>query len=272
MKPGQVITIIIVVVLLNAGITLALININKGTAASQPSTGGVVNTDLQRSNSITKAVQAVEPAVVSINVVKTEIIRGGNPFGNFFDFFGMGPMQRQVQSIGSGVIYDPNGFIVTNAHVVEGATQIKVVLPDKREFDARIVGVNAERDIAKLKIEGSNLPHAALGKSSDIIIGEWSIAVGNPYGFLMNDSNPSVSVGVISAVNRSFAPRGDRKSYRSMIQTDTAINPGNSGGPLVNIKGEVIGINTFIFSENGGNIGIGFAIPIDAVKSILGAL
>lgn len=272
MKPGQIITIIIAVLLLNAGITLALININKGHSASGRAVPGAKAPDMERANAITGAVRAVEPAVVSINVVKTEIVRGGNPFGGFFDFFGFGPMQRQVQSIGSGVIYDPSGFIVTNAHVVDGATQIKVVLPDKREFDARIVGSDTERDIAKLKIEGANLPHAKLGKSSDIIIGEWSIAVGNPYGFLMNDSNPSVSVGVISAVNRSFAPRNDRRSYRNMIQTDTAINPGNSGGPLVNIKGEIIGINTFILSENGGNIGIGFAIPIDAVKATLGKI
>jgi serine protease Do len=272
MKPGQVIIIILAVVLLNAGITLALINTagggKAGAANATPPTGRI---DAQRESAITKAVRAVEPAVVSINVVKTEIIRGGNPFGGFFDFFGFGPMQRQVQSIGSGVIYDPKGFIVTNAHVVEGATQIKVVLPDKREFDARIIGANVERDIAKLKIEGSNLPFAKLGSSSDIIIGEWSIAVGNPYGFLMNDSNPSVSVGVVSAVNRSFAPRSDKRSYRNMIQTDTAINPGNSGGPLVNIKGEIIGINTFILSESGGNIGIGFAIPVDAVKAVLGS-
>ncbi len=271
MKTGQILVIIIAVVLLNAGITLALINTSaRGSASNQalPATGKI---DSQRETAITAAVRAVEPAVVSINVVKTQIIRGGNPFGGFFDFFGFGPTQRQVQSIGSGVIYDPKGFIVTNSHVVDGATQIKVVLPDKREFDARIVGVDNQRDIAKLKIDGSNLPFAKLGRSSDIIIGEWSIAVGNPYGFLMNDSNPSVSVGVISAVNRSFAPRNDNRSYRNMIQTDTAINPGNSGGPLVNIKGEIIGINTFILSESGGNIGIGFAIPIDAVKSILGS-
>ncbi len=108
-----------------------------------------------------------------------------------------------------------------------------------------------------------------MGNSNDLIIGEWSIALGNPYGFLLNDSKPSVSVGVISAVNRNFAARQDKHEYKSMIQTDAAINPGNSGGPLVNINGEVVGINTFIFSESGGNIGIGFAIPINSVKTIL---
>jgi len=228
--------------------------------------------DVSRQNAITNAVRLVEPAVVSVNVIKTELVRARSPFGfGFFDFFGY-PMQRQVQSIGSGVIYDAEGFIITNAHVVSGATQIKVVLPDKREFDAGIVGIDQIHDIAKLKISGNKLPVAKLGDSSDLIIGEWSIALGNPYGFLMNDSKPSVSVGVISALNRSFAPRQDRHDYKAMIQTDAAVNPGNSGGPLVNINGEVIGINTFIFSENGGNIGIGFAIPINSVKAILQAI
>lgn len=242
-----------------------------GMFSNKPATANKNNT-ITRENAITDAVSLVEPAVVSINVIKTEVVRA-NPFGfGFFDFFGSMPMQRQVQSIGSGVIYDPEGYIITNAHVVQGATQIKVVLPDKREFDAGIIGMDSIHDIAKLKISGNKLPYAALGNSDDLIIGEWSIALGNPYGFLMNDSKPSVSVGVISALNRSFSPREDKHIYKGMIQTDAAVNPGNSGGPLVNINGEVIGINTFIFSENGGNIGIGFAIPINTVKSILSKL
>lgn len=269
---------IIVIILLNAGITIALINRNNDRAMTDmghmfsPKAEANKAVDVSRQNAITNAVRLVEPAVVSVNVIKTELVRARSPFGfGFFDFFGY-PMQRQVQSIGSGVIYDAEGFIITNAHVVSGATQIKVVLPDKREFDAGIVGIDQIHDIAKLKISGNKLPVAKLGDSSDLIIGEWSIALGNPYGFLMNDSKPSVSVGVISALNRSFAPRQDRHDYKAMIQTDAAVNPGNSGGPLVNINGEVIGINTFIFSENGGNIGIGFAIPINSVKAILQAI
>jgi len=233
---------------------------------SQPSKAS----SAKRINSITEAVKAVEPAVVSINVIKTEYVRAVSPFGfGFFDFFGSIPLLRQVESIGSGVIYDPKGYIVTNAHVVSGATQIKVILPDKREFSGIVAGIDEIHDVAKIKITGNNLPVAEMGNSNDLIIGEWSIALGNPYGFLMNDSKPSVSVGVISAVNRNFAARQDRREYKSMIQTDAAINPGNSGGPLVNINGEVVGINTFIFSENGGNIGIGFAIPINSVRTIL---
>ncbi|MBP7310162.1 MAG: trypsin-like peptidase domain-containing protein [Candidatus Cloacimonetes bacterium] len=269
---------IIVILLLNAAISMFLINRHDNRNANptsifsnKPATASK-NDAITRENAITDAVSLVEPAVVSINVIKTEVVRA-NPFGfGFFDFFGSMPMQRQVQSIGSGVIYDPEGYIITNAHVVQGATQIKVVLPDKREFDAGIIGMDSIHDIAKLKISGNKLPHAALGNSDDLIIGEWSIALGNPYGFLMNDSKPSVSVGVISALNRSFSPREDKHIYKGMIQTDAAVNPGNSGGPLVNINGEVIGINTFIFSENGGNIGIGFAIPVNTVKSILSQL
>ncbi len=267
---------IILILLLNSFITMALINkygnktpetdtfVSPGT--SQPSKAS----SAKRINSITEAVKAVEPAVVSINVIKTEYVRAVSPFGfGFFDFFGSIPLLRQVESIGSGVIYDPKGYIVTNAHVVSGATQIKVILPDKREFSGTVAGIDEIHDVAKIKITGNNLPVAEMGNSNDLIIGEWSIALGNPYGFLMNDSKPSVSVGVISAVNRNFAARQDRREYKSMIQTDAAINPGNSGGPLVNINGEVVGINTFIFSENGGNIGIGFAIPINSVKTIL---
>lgn len=273
-------TTVIVILLLNAAITMMLINRhdhqsdnNIGSMFSSKPAAVTKNTAITRENAITEAVQQVEPAVVSINVIKTEVVRSASPFGfGFFDFFGSVPMQRQVQGIGSGVIYDSAGYIITNAHVVSGATQIKVVLPDKREFDAAIMGMDSIHDIAKLKISGNKLPVAKLGRSDDLMIGEWAIALGNPYGFLMNDSKPSVSVGVISALNRSFAPREDKHEYRSMIQTDAAVNPGNSGGPLVNINGEVIGINTFIFSENGGNIGIGFAIPVNTVKTLLAQL
>ncbi|HNX02634.1 MAG TPA: trypsin-like peptidase domain-containing protein, partial [Candidatus Cloacimonas sp.] len=135
-----------------------------------------------------------------------------------------------------------------------------------------VAGIDEVHDIAKVKINGNKLPVAQLGNSNDLITGEWSIALGNPYGFLLNDSKPSVSVGVISAINRNFAARQDRREYKAMIQTDAAINQGNSGGPLVNINGEVVGINTFILSESGGNIGIGFAIPINSVKNILAKL
>jgi len=181
---------VILILLLNAFITMALINkyMDKSVAidnsyteySSKPSKASAAN----RINSITEAVKAVEPAVVSINVIKTEYVRARSPFGfGFFDFFGFAPMMRQVESIGSGVIYDPKGYIITNAHVVSGATQIKVILPDKREYEGVIAGIDEIHDVAKLKINGNNLPVARLGNSNDLIIGEWSIAVGNPYGF-----------------------------------------------------------------------------------------
>lgn len=279
MKSSNWFILVLAILIINAGISLVLINqfsnrqkpLNTMFRADSEAT--LTDVDISRRNAITNAVELVEPAVVSINVIKVETVRAISPFGfPFFDFFGYVPMQRQIKSIGSGVVYDDKGNIITNAHVVDGATQIKVVLPDKREFDAEIQGMDYNHDVAVIRIKGNNIPFAKLGTSSDLIIGEWSVALGNPYGFLMNDCKPSVSVGVISAINRNFAPRQDRRSYTNMIQTDAAINQGNSGGPLVNIHGEVIGINTFILSDSGGNIGIGFAIPIDKVKQIIGEI
>ncbi len=215
-----------------------------------------------RRNAITHAAGIVEPAVVSVNVIKTKIVKRRRSF--FFGFYDEVPYT--IQGIGSGVIFSEDGFILTNAHVVEGATEIKVILTDTRQFDAKVVGIDTSHDIAVIKIEGDELPFAKFGDSDDLIIGEWAIALGNPYGFLIKDSKPSVSVGVISAINRDFAENKDGKIYRHMVQTDAAINQGNSGGPLVNIFGEIVGINTFIFSESGGSIGIGFAIPVNTVK------
>ena len=215
-----------------------------------------------RRNAITNAAGIVEPAVVSVNVIKTQMVKRRHSF--FFGFYDEVPYS--IQGIGSGVIFSPDGFIITNAHVVEGATEIKIILTDTRQFDAKVIGIDTSHDIAVIKIEGDELPFAKFGDSDELIIGEWAIALGNPYGFLIKDSKPSVSVGVISAINRDFAENKDGKIYRHMVQTDAAINQGNSGGPLANIFGEIIGINTFIFSESGGSIGIGFAIPVNAVK------
>ncbi len=228
---------------------------------------------IQRNNAVTHAVQKIEPAVVSVNVIKTEIVRKRNPFANpFFDAYPFFKTARQVKSIGSGVVINPDGYIITNAHVVEGATQIKVTTHKSEIYESEIIGIDSEHDIAVLKIDGKDLDYAYCGDSADLIIGEWVVAVGNPYGFLMPDSKPSVSVGVVSAANRNFGGRNDQKVYKGMIQTDAAINPGNSGGPLVNVYGEIIGINSFIFSESGGSVGIGFAIPINRVKRIVNEL
>jgi serine protease Do len=278
MKKSHIFLLVIFVMIVN---TLISIIINE-TSDNAPKRNGFfttspqqrnednVNLAISRKNSITEAVKKIEPAVVSINVIKTQIVRNNNFFGDpFFGFFNMPQMKQQVQSIGSGVIIDEDGYIATNGHVVEGATQIKVVLEDGREFDAKTIGIDTAHDIAVIQIKGEKLPYAIMGSSDDLIVGEWSIALGNPYGYLMSDAKPSVSVGVISASNRNFAGRQDGIAYKGMIQTDAAINPGNSGGPLVNIYGEVIGLNTFIFSESGGSVGIGFAIPVNRVKKVV---
>jgi serine protease Do len=223
---------------------------------------------ISRRNAITDAVEKVQPAVVSVNVIKTQVRR--RIFNPFFGFFDETPYQ--VRSIGSGMIFSDDGYIMTNAHVVEDATEIKILLEDERQFEAELIGYDNVHDLAILKISSDELPTAVLGDSDDLIIGEWSIALGNPYAYLMKDSKPSVSVGVISALNRDFSQERDGRIYRRMIQTDAAINQGNSGGPLVNIFGEVIGINTFIFTETGGNIGLGFAIPINRAKRIASEL
>jgi serine protease Do len=230
-----------------------------------------------RINAIVRAAQAVGPAVVSINVVQTRVVtRPFSPFGEpffdefFRDFFPQPQFRERVQALGSGVIVSPDGYIVTNAHVVESATEIKVVLPDARQFDAQVVGIDNALDIALLKIPGNDFPYAPLGNSDDLYVGEWAIALGNPFGFLLEDTQPSVTVGVISALHRSIrSGLNEDRIYQNMIQTDAAINPGNSGGPLVNAAGEVIGINTFIFTTSRGSEGVGFARSINDVKSFL---
>ncbi len=230
-----------------------------------------------RRNAIVLASQKVSPAVVSITVTQIRIVSSpfyspfSDPFwSDFFrDFFPQRRFKEEIKGLGSGVIISPDGYIVTNSHVVEMATEIKVTLPDGREFPGRIIDMDQDRDLALLKIEGRSLPYATLGNSDDLLIGEWAIALGNPFGTLIQDARPSVTVGVISAIRRTISSERMGRTYEDMIQTDAAINPGNSGGPLVNALGEVIGINTFIFTHAGGSEGIGFAIPINFVKKFV---
>lgn len=229
-----------------------------------------------RNNAIVQAAQKVSPAVVSITVTQVRIITTSPFFSDpFFDeffseFFPKRQFREQIKGLGSGVIITEDGYILTNGHVVENATKIKITLTDGRQLDARVVDIDHSLDIALLKINGKDLPYASLGNSDDLMIGEWAIALGNPYGFLLEDTRPTVTVGVISALNRTVkAGRQEGRIYKDMIQTDAAINRGNSGGPLVNANGEVIGINTFIFSQAGGSEGIGFAIPINRIKKFV---
>jgi serine protease Do len=218
-------------------------------------------------------VERVSPAVVSITVVQRRVVEEYDPvlspfFGPFTSPFRQ-RVVRKFQGIGSGVIFDVHGHILTNEHVVRYATAIEVMLPDGRKCEGRLVGADRLTDVAVLKIDMKDLPYAPLGGSDDLMIGEWVIAIGNPFGFIINDPRPSVGVGVISATDRTFTQLGGGdRVYRGMIQTDAAINQGNSGGPLVNALGEVIGINTFIVSKTGGYQGLGFAMPISRVKRV----
>ncbi|HTW90398.1 MAG TPA: trypsin-like peptidase domain-containing protein [bacterium] len=227
-----------------------------------------------RTNAIVLAARKISPAVVSVVVTQTRVVTydpfGGLGLDDFFrDFAPRQTYRQEVKSMGSGVIISSDGDIVTNAHVVLNATQIKVTLPDNRTFPAELEGIDETRDLALLKLKAGGLPSATLGNSDDLMIGEWSIAIGNPFGFMIEDAQPTVTVGVISALHRDIKSEGGDQVYSDMVQTDAAINPGNSGGPLVNAAGEVIGINTFIFSHSGGSEGIGFARPINDVKQFV---
>ncbi|MDD4939066.1 MAG: Do family serine endopeptidase [Candidatus Omnitrophica bacterium] len=198
-----------------------------------------------------------------------------DPFRSFFeDFFGEIPEREYKQiGLGSGVIIDERGYILTNQHVISDADKISVTLADGRNFTGTVKGQDARSDIAIIQIKAPDLPAATLGDSSALKIGQWVVAVGNPFGFALDNPEPTVTVGVISALHRALGRTlGRERDYNDLIQTDAAINPGNSGGPLVNLKGEVVGINVAIFSTSGGYQGIGFAIPINKAKNIISKL
>lgn len=249
---------------------------NAQTAAFNPQTRDSVNdlVGLSRRNAITKTVAAASPAVVGINVIELRQFRQWSPWGDdpfFRQFFGDRVYTQQVPSLGSGFIISPDGYILTNDHVAGNAKKITVTLTNGDKSDAELIGTDLISDIALLKIDGKNLPYIKLGNSDDVIIGEWVIAFGNPFGLFDINDKPTVTVGVVSSTGMKLNTQGGRV-YRGMIQTDAAINSGNSGGPLVNSVGEVIGINAVIYTPNQGSIGLGFAIPINRVKTIVAEL
>ncbi|MDZ4859527.1 MAG: trypsin-like peptidase domain-containing protein, partial [Candidatus Hydrogenedentes bacterium] len=226
-----------------------------------------------RRTAIVTSIERAAPAVVSINVSVVRAQRNVPPmFDEFWGFFDIPRPtnqieKRRINSVGSGFILSAEGHILTNYHVIEDADEVvSVTLPDGRELPVTVVGADDRTDIAVLLVrEPQRLPTIPLGDSEDLLTGEWVIAIGNPFGMLMKDPQPTVSVGVISANHRrvsSSVGNGERL-YQGMIQTDAAINPGNSGGPLVNARGQVVGVNTMIFSQSGGSVGLGFAIPIN---------
>ena len=223
-------------------------------------------------NAIVRAVRRVEPTVVSINTFHyKEYPRYRDPF---FDYFFESPaiVREKVPGIGSGFVIREDGYILTNSHVVENAREINLTFPDGRKYAIRDIAndvlVDREYDLAVIHIDVEGLEVPEFGDSENAVIGDWAIAIGNPFGLTIQDPKPTVTVGVISAVGRNFRPQEDGRTYRNMIQTDASINPGNSGGPLVNSLGQVIGVNTFIFEQSGISLGIGFAIPIKIATDI----
>lgn len=250
--------------------------------AASPDTSAVAANEAVsagRQTAITQAVQEASPAVVSVNVTGVEQVRYRDPFANLFSdpwmeyFFGQQRrdrvVERQVQNLGSGFVISPDGYIVTNDHVAGNATTITVAFPDGRTLEGTLVGSDPVSDIALVKVDPEEpLPYLRFGDGGRAIVGEWVIALGNPFG-LFEAAQPTVTVGVVSAVGRNLEAAGDGRVYRDMIQTDAAINRGNSGGPLVSALGEVIGVNTAIYSQSGGSVGIGFAVPADRAQRIL---
>ncbi|MCF8242822.1 MAG: trypsin-like peptidase domain-containing protein [Melioribacteraceae bacterium] len=227
-----------------------------------------------RRNIITSTVSKASPAVVGISV--TAIREYRDPFSMdplFRYFFGDRVYKRQIKGLGSGAIISHDGYIITNDHVAGNGVEIIVTLTDGTQYEAEIVGTDPASDICLLKIDAKNLPHLKFGNSEEILIGEWVIALGNPFGLFDVNDKPTVTVGVISAVGMNLNAINNRH-YINMIQTDASINTGNSGGPLVNSLGELIGINTLIFTAQGssGSVGVGFAIPINKVKKIIAEL
>ncbi len=229
-----------------------------------------------RANAITTAVAKAEPAIVSITV--TELQRGyTRDFDSFFFRFFERPIAREVQSMGSGFIISSDGLIVTNEHVAsKQAKTIMVTLTNGESYEAELLGADEFADLSLLKIKDDRMkfPFLEFADSDQVMVGEWAIAMGNPFG-LFADGQPTVTVGVVSGTNRDFRPDPQEpRVYMDMIQTDAAINHGNSGGPLLNSQGEVIGVNTFIFTggTSSGFVGLGFAIPSDRVQKIIGQL
>jgi serine protease Do len=217
--------------------------------------------DASRRTAFVSATEKVRPAVVSISVQSRERVQASSPFDFFFV---PQDAERAVSGSGTGFVLRADGIILTNQHVVANADTIVVTLADGSELPGELVGEDATTDIAVVRIRKRGLVAATIGRSTDLLTGEWVVALGNPYAFVLGNSDPTVTVGVVSATGRNILPSDDQPGlYLDMIQTDAAINPGNSGGPLTNALGEIVGVNSSILSNSGGSVGLGFAIPIE---------
>jgi len=224
-----------------------------------------------RENAITNAIKIASDSVVGVNVTKIRQQRVNPFFDPFWDDFFPQQKSYKVESFGSGVIMTTDGYIITNQHVIDNASEVIITTFGGKKYEAEIIGSDELTDIALLKISENNLPVVKFGDSDKLIIGEWAIAIGNPLGLFNVSNQPTATAGIISGTNMDFGQKRSGRVYQDMIQTDASINPGNSGGPLINSIGDVIGINTFIMtgdSYSQGSIGIGFAIPINLVLEI----
>ena len=241
---------------------------NNNIAAKENPNDDVSNS---RNTIITRTVAKVSPVVVGINVTEIRQYRDMLSMDPFWrQWFGDRVYNQQVKSLGSGAIVSPDGYILTNDHVAGNAVETIVTLTDGRQYNAKVIGSDQASDICLLKIDEKNLPYIKFGNSDDIMPGEWVIALGNPFGLFDVNDKPSVTVGVISATGMNIGA-SENRYYVNMIQTDASINLGNSGGPLVNAIGELIGMNTLIYTAQGssGSVGVGFAIPINKVKKVV---
>lgn len=211
---------------------------------------------------------AAENAVKAVvNIVATKQVEGRQYFDPFFEFFGYpqgGAQQREAKAGGSGVIISEDGYIVTNNHVIEGATKLRVTLPDGRAFDAKAIGTDPATDVALIKIDASGLPTLPFGSSDDLRLGEWVLAIGYPM-----ELQSTITAGIVSAKARQLGALNNRYGIESFIQTDAAVNPGNSGGALVNTRGELVGINTIIKTSTGSYVGYSFAVPETIVRKVV---
>lgn len=229
---------------------------------------------LSRRNAIVNAIEYASPAIVNISTTRTTTVNVSpffdDPWTPFFDFPFRVPQRRTLHGLGSGVIFDRKGYVITNQHVIEGADSTTVLLSDGREASAEVVGEDFLTDLAVLKIDMPELKAIELGNAEDLLIGEWAIAIGHPFATMVEDASPTVTVGVVSATGRSL--KTEDRLYRNLIQTDASINPGNSGGGLVNLYGQLIGINTAIYSTSGGSQGVGFAVPVNVVQKVVDQL
>ena len=238
----------------------------RGSTSGQPPSNDVQGQIVDsRRTALVKAVERVAPTVVGVlsvgdrraspNELRRELL------GRIFP--SLAPVQEATR-VGSGIVLDSRGFFLTNDHLVANASELWVFLADGRQLPAQLVGTDPSYDLAVIKVdaEGQSFQTSPLGDSESLMVGEWVVAVGNPYGLYLKDPRPSVTAGVISALHRDIRLNEGSAIYKDMIQTDAAINPGNSGGPLVNANGDVVGINTFIFTQAGQSLGLGFAIPI----------